>query len=294
LRELLSRARRVVVKIGSRLIGEDPAGRPAALAAEIAALRARGVAFVVVSSGAIALGRKVLGLGERPRELPRLQAAAAVGQGRLMQAWEAAFAAHGIPVAQILLTHDDVGDRGRFLAARHALFALVDEFAAVPIINENDTVATEEIKFGDNDGLAALVVNLVAADALIVLTDVNGLHDADPRAGGRRIPLVTDIDAQAAPVAGGSSSGVGLGGMASSNRRRSPARAACRRWSPRGARPTSCVGCSPETISAPCSCRPTIGWRAANTGSPSRCGRPARSCRRGSGRSPGASPRAIR
>lgn len=213
-RELLPRARRVVVKIGSRLMSEDPEGRPAAIAAEVAALRARGVTAIIVSSGAIALGRQVLGLSERPRELPRLQAAAAVGQGRLMQAWEHAFAAHGIPVGQVLLTHDDMRDRGRFLAARHALFALLD-FGAVPIINENDTVAVEEIKFGDNDGLAALVVNLAGADALVVLTDVNGLHDADPRQGGRRIPLVTDIDAQAVPVAGASTSGVGLGGMAS-------------------------------------------------------------------------------
>jgi len=214
-RELLTRARRVVVKIGSRLMSEDPAGRPAAIAAEVAALRARGVDAVIVSSGAIALGRKALGLEERPRELPRLQAAAAVGQGRLMQHWEQAFAAHGIAVGQVLLTHDDVADRGRFLAARHALFALLDDYRAVPVINENDTVATEEIKFGDNDGLAALVVNLCAADALIVLTDVNGLHDADPARGGTRIPLVTDIDAQAAPVAGGSTSGLGLGGMSS-------------------------------------------------------------------------------
>jgi glutamate 5-kinase len=213
-RELLPRARRVVVKIGSRLMSEDPEGRPAAVAAEVAALRGRGVTCVIVSSGAIALGRQVLGLRERPRELPRLQAAAAVGQGRLMQAWERAFAAHAIPVGQVLLTHDDVADRGRFLAARHALSALLD-FGAVPIVNENDTVAVEEIKFGDNDGLAALVVNLVAADALVVLTDVNGLHDSDPREGGRRIPLVSDIDAQAVPVAGASTSGLGLGGMAS-------------------------------------------------------------------------------
>ncbi len=167
----------------------------------------------MVSSGAIALGRQALGLGERPRELPRLQAAAAVGQNRLMQSWERAFAPHAIPVGQILLTHDDIGDRGRFLAARHALAALL-ELGAVPIINENDTVATDEIRFGDNDGLAALVCNLVAADALVVLTDVNGLHDADPRAGGVRVPLVRDIDREAG-AAGASSSGVGSGGMAS-------------------------------------------------------------------------------
>jgi glutamate 5-kinase len=213
LRTQLARARRVVIKVGSRLINEDPAGRPAALAAEIAGLRAAGRTASVVSSGAIALGRQALGLAERPRELPRLQAAAAVGQNRLMQAWERAFAPHGIAVGQILLTHDDIGDRGRFLAARHALAALL-ELGAVPIINENDTVATEEIRFGDNDALAALVCNLAGADALLVLTDVDGLHDADPRAGGVRVPIVRDIDREAA-AAGGSTSGLGTGGMVS-------------------------------------------------------------------------------
>ncbi len=214
MREALARARRVVVKIGSRLISEDPSGRTSALAAEIAALRARGLEAIVVSSGAIALGRARLGMTERPRELPLLQAAAAVGQGRLMLAWEQAFAPHGITVGQVLLTHDDVRDRGRFLAARHALFALLG-LGVVPIVNENDSTGTDEIKFGDNDGLAALVVNLCAADALIILTDVNGLHDADPAHGGVRIPLVKDIDVEAAPVAGESRSGVGTGGMAS-------------------------------------------------------------------------------
>jgi glutamate 5-kinase len=213
-RDRLARARRVVIKIGSRLINEDPVGRPNAVAAEVAALRGRGVSAVVVSSGAIALGRQALGLAARPAELPRLQAAAAVGQGRLMQAWERAFASFGIPVGQILLTHDDVRARDRFLAARHAIAALLEDFGAVPIINENDTVATDEIKFGDNDGLAALVTNLVGAEALVILTDVNGLHDADPGAGGQRIRVVTDIDRETA-AAGGSASGLGTGGMAS-------------------------------------------------------------------------------
>lgn len=213
MREGLARARRVVIKIGSRLLAEDPVGRPAAVAAEVADLRARGVVCAVVSSGAIALGTAALGMTSRPRELPRLQAAAAVGQNRLMQAWERAFVAHQIPVAQILLTHDDVAARGRFLAARHAIAAVL-ELGAVPIINENDTVATEEIRFGDNDGLAALVTNLLGAEALIILTDVNGLHDADPRSGGVRLPIVRDIDREALG-AGASTSGVGTGGMAS-------------------------------------------------------------------------------
>ncbi len=215
-RERLARARRVVVKVGSRLLRESPVGRPAAIADEIASLRAaRGLEVVVVSSGAIALGLKELGIAERPKELPRLQAAAAVGQGRLMQLWEGAFAAHDLVVGQVLLTHDDVDDRGRFLSARHALGALLD-LKAVPIVNENDTVSVDEIKFGDNDRLAALVCNLVSADALVILTDVNGLHDGDPARGGTRIPLVRDVDAEAAPVAGGTSAGgVGTGGMAS-------------------------------------------------------------------------------
>jgi glutamate 5-kinase len=211
----LGRARRVVVKVGSRLLRESPEGRPAAIAAELASLRtARNLEPVVVSSGAIALGVAKLALAERPRELPRLQAAAAVGQGRLMQHWENAFAPHGLAVAQVLLTHDDVGDRRRFIQARHALFAML-ELGAVPIINENDTVSTDEIKFGDNDRLAALVCNLVGADALVILTDVDGLHDADPAQGGKRIPLVRDVESEAAPVAGGTSGGIGTGGMAS-------------------------------------------------------------------------------
>jgi glutamate 5-kinase len=210
-REELTKARRVVVKIGSRLLAESPAGRPAALADQIVGLRARGVEVIVVSSGAIALGVRALGLARRPAELPALQAAAAAGQSRLMQHWEHAFAAHGVVIGQVLLTHDDMGDRRRFLSARHTLRALLD-LGAVPIINENDTVATEEIKFGDNDQLAALVCNLVSADCLIILTDVEGVRDA----AGQRIPIVRDIDAEAAPAATGTAAdGVGSGGMAS-------------------------------------------------------------------------------
>ena len=214
-RELLTRARRVVVKIGSRLMSEDPAGRPAAIAAEVAALRARGVDAVIVSSGAIALGRKALGLEERPRELPRLQAAAAVGQGRLMQHWEQAFAAHGIAVGQVLLTHDDVADRGRFLAARHALFALLDDYRAVPVINENDTVATNEIRYGDNDRLAARVATMTSADLLVLLSDVDGLYDAPPgnNAKAKRIAQVARITPEIEAMAGAAGSELSRGGM---------------------------------------------------------------------------------
>jgi glutamate 5-kinase len=209
-RSQLIHARRVVVKIGSRLLAESPAGRPAAIADQIAALRQRDVEVIVVSSGAIALGVRRLRLPGRPHDLPSLQAAAAVGQSRLMQHWEHAFAVHDLAIGQVLLTHDDLGDRRRFLSARLTLRALLDH-GVVPIINENDTVATDEIKFGDNDQLAALVVNLIGADALIILTDVEGVRDAT----GVRMPVVRDIEREAAPVAGGSTSGVGSGGMAS-------------------------------------------------------------------------------
>jgi glutamate 5-kinase len=209
-RAALAQAKRVVIKCGSRLIAEAPASRPATIADQVVELRKRGVEVVIVSSGAIALGIGRLRLVARPTELPGLQAAAAVGQSRLMQHWEHAFTAHGVEIGQVLLTHDDLGDRRRFLSARLTLRALLDH-GCVPIINENDTVATEEIKFGDNDQLAALVCNLVSADALIILTDVEGVRDA----AGVRMPIVRDIEREAAPVAGGSTSGVGSGGMAS-------------------------------------------------------------------------------
>ena len=206
----LALARRVVIKIGSRLIAEAPASRPATIADQVALLRRRKIEVVIVSSGAIALGLPRLGFTQRPHEMPELQAAAAVGQSRLMQHWEHGFAAHGIEIGQVLVTHDDLGDRRRFLSARLTLRALLDR-GAVPIINENDTVATEEIKFGDNDQLAALVCNLVSADVLVMLTDVEGVRDAS----GVRMPIVRDIDREAAPVAGKSTSTVGSGGMAS-------------------------------------------------------------------------------
>jgi len=211
-RDLLVRARRIVVKVGSRLLRDSPAGRPAAIADELVSLRAgRELETVVVSSGAIALGMRVLGMGARPHEMPTLQAVAAVGQHALLQHWEHAFAAHRVIIGQVLLTHDDIRERRRFLNARHTLDALLTR-GVVPIVNENDTVAVDEIKYGDNDMLAALVCNLISADALVMLTDVNGVYDAN----GDRIPTVRDIDSEAAPVASSSADGSpGSGGMAS-------------------------------------------------------------------------------
>ena len=200
----LKDVRRVVVKIGSRLIADSPVSRPATIADQVATLRKRGIEVVIVSSGAIALGLPRLKMTARPTEMPELQAAAAVGQSRLMQNWEHAFGAHQIEIGQVLVTHDDLSDRRRFLSARLTLRALLD-LGVVPIINENDTVATEEIKFGDNDQLAALVCNLVSADVLVILTDVEGVRDAS----GVRMPIVHDIDREAVPVAGGSTSSGG-------------------------------------------------------------------------------------
>jgi glutamate 5-kinase len=211
----LKSARRVVVKIGSRLLAEQTDARVAMLAAEAKALRTRGVEVVIVTSGAIALGWRRLGYTERPRTIPGLQAAAAVGQGHLIHAYQRALAAHDLAAAQVLLTHDDVGNRRRYLNARLAFGELL-RAGAVPVVNENDTVSVDEIKFGDNDRLAALCTSLIEADALVILTDVDGLYDGDPAAGAALIPEVRDIDREAVGVAGVSSGdAVGTGGMAS-------------------------------------------------------------------------------
>ena len=209
-REGLRDARRIVVKIGSRsLSAADGDAKLAALASQIAAERAVGRAVVLVSSGAIAIGIARLGLEGRPKAIAKLQAAAAAGQSRLMRFWEDAFAAHSIGVAQVLLTHADLADRDRYLNARAAIDALL-ELEALPVINENDTVAVEEIRFGDNDQLAAMVATLVGADLLVLLTDVEGLLDD----AGHRLPVVTgeqDVEPLIRPV----TSEVGVGGMRS-------------------------------------------------------------------------------
>jgi glutamate 5-kinase len=181
-RRQLGRVRRLVVKVGTSLItapasGPDP-DRIAALAMELAAAR-EGREVVLVSSGAIATGMARLALPARPRSIPEKQAAAAVGQSALMWHYEAAFKRHGIAVGQVLLTAQDIADRARYLNARNTLLALL-RFGVVPIVNENDTVAVEEIKVGDNDNLSALVASLIDADLLVLLTDVEGLYTSDP------------------------------------------------------------------------------------------------------------------
>jgi len=190
-RASLTRARRVVVKIGSRTLAGD-AGVFDRMAEAVAARRA--TSFVVVSSGAIALGMKKLGYRARPKEMAKLQAAAAAGQSLLMRAYEEAFGARGVAVAQVLLTHADLADRTRANNARAALGALL-EAGAVPILNENDSVAVEEIKFGDNDQLAAMVAPLVDAELVVLLSDVEGLLDGE----GRRVPVVRDVATEAMP-----------------------------------------------------------------------------------------------
>ena len=176
--------RPLVVKLGSSLV-VDGDGKPRraflrARAREIADVVENGTPVCVVSSGAIALGLRRLQLTRRPTSLPRLQAASALGKAELQRAWQDAFQSHGIDTAQILLTHADLADRERYLNARSTLLTLL-RLGAVPIINENDTVITDEIKFGDNDTLGALVANLIEADVLVLLTDQRGLYTADPR-----------------------------------------------------------------------------------------------------------------
>jgi glutamate 5-kinase len=207
LRARLPKARRIVLKIGSKSLASGDAW--SRLAEEIRAMRDAGRQVVVVSSGAIALGIGRLGLRARPKDMPRLQAAAAAGQSALMQRWEAALGEVGLGAAQVLLTHADLADRTRSNNAQRALLALLDA-GLVPIINENDAVSVEEIKFGDNDQLASMVVPLVGGDLLLLLSDVEGLLDEQ----GARVPFVRNPK-DVAHLAGGSTSGVGTGGMTS-------------------------------------------------------------------------------
>jgi glutamate 5-kinase len=218
-RPALSRIRRVVVKVGSGLVttpGEGPSSEHIGrIAADLSALVHEGREVALVTSGAIATGVARLGLTARPRSIPEKQAAAAVGQSALMWEYEQAFKKHGIPVGQVLLTGQDISDRSRYLNARNTLLALL-EFGVLPVINENDTVAVDEIKVGDNDNLAALVAHLIDADLLVLLTDVDGLYTGNPRQdpSARRLETVEAITDQIQRMVYDASARVSVGGMA--------------------------------------------------------------------------------
>ncbi|ATC33321.1 glutamate 5-kinase [Caulobacter vibrioides] len=221
-REAFEAARRIVFKVGSALLVDAETGAAnrawlEAFCTDAAALRAAGKQVLVVSSGAVALGRRRLGLSSQRATLPEKQAAAAAGQSLLMRAWEEAFEPHGIGVAQILLTRDDTEMRRRWLNARATTETLMG-LGVVPVVNENDTVVTEEIRYGDNDRLAARVAQMAGADLLVLLSDIDGLYTADPRKNPKaeHIALVSEITPEIAGMAEGANAaaGVGTGGMA--------------------------------------------------------------------------------
>jgi len=215
---MLKKVRRIVVKVGSSILASREMGLHRAifsqLAKEISDLKSQGYEIILVSSGAIAAGMEKLGFQNRPQTITQKQAAAAVGQTRLMNIYENYFSRHQQTVAQVLLTHDDLSDRRRFMNARNTLQALL-KLGIIPIINENDTVAVDEIKVGDNDNLSALITNLIEADLLIILTDIDGLCDADPRYNpqARCIPLIEDIDMGMEGAVGGTGGEWRVGGM---------------------------------------------------------------------------------
>ena len=218
MRNRIRKAKRWVVKVGSSLVTADGAGldlnATRAWAEQIVRLKQAGCEVVLVSSGSIAEGMNRLGWKQRPSAVHELQAAAAVGQMGLIQAYESDFKKHGIHTAQILLTHDDLANRRRYLNARSTLQTLMD-LGVTPIINENDTVTTDEIMFGDNDTLSALVANLIDAETLVILTDQKGLYDKDPRANpdAKLVERATAGDPALLRMAGPSGSAIGKGGM---------------------------------------------------------------------------------
>lgn len=218
MREKVAKAQRLVVKIGSALLTNDGQGLDVARIGlwveQIAQLRAQGKEVVLVSSGSIAAGMKRLGFSSRPTQVNELQAAAAVGQMELVGVYESHFEKHGLCTAQILLTHDDLSNRRRYLNARSSLRTLLN-FGVVPIVNENDTVVTDEIRFGDNDTLGALVANLVEADVLIILTDQHGLFDKNPRDHDDAVLIshASATDERLEAMASGGAGLLGSGGM---------------------------------------------------------------------------------
>lgn len=217
-KQILRRSRRIVVKIGSQILS-SAAGleeqRMERLVRDIAELHNQGKEVVVVSSGAIAAGMTRLGRKQRPRTIPEKQALAAVGQIKLMALYERFFSGFEKSVAQVLLTHEDLANRQRYINAKHT-FQMLLEAGIIPVVNENDTVAVEEMKFGDNDHLSALVATLLGADLLVILSDVEGVYDRDPRVhkDARLIPLVRDIRKVKENIVGESRSSFGTGGIA--------------------------------------------------------------------------------
>ena len=214
---ILHRARRVVIKIGSQILSSQTGieeGRVKGLVRDLAELHDQKRDIIVVSSGAVAAGMTRLGVKERPKTIPQKQALAAVGQIKLMALYERYFSRFEKNVAQVLLTHEDLANRQRYLNAKHT-FQMLLESSIIPIVNENDTVAVEEMKFGDNDHLSSLVATLLEADLLVILSDVQGVYDRDPRMHGdaRLIPLITDIKGTAPTISGGSQSEFGTGGI---------------------------------------------------------------------------------
>ncbi|HEX3728374.1 MAG TPA: glutamate 5-kinase [Opitutaceae bacterium] len=249
--------RRIVVKLGTGVltsgVGQLDPARIAALCGQFAALRAQGVELFVVSSGAIALGMGILGLARRPQEMARKQACAAIGQNRLMETWRAGFAPHGLPVAQALLTHEDLRGRDRHLGVKETLRQIV-AYGAIPIINENDTVSSAEIKFGENDTLSALVASLVGADYLFILSTAPGLIDL--KGTGEIVPWVEKITPKIEAMAGGTTSETAVGGMISKiSAAKIAVRAGCGVFIASGAEPDIVprllAGTAPGTFFAP-------------------------------------------
>ncbi len=217
-KSVIEKATRIVIKLGSNVL-TTPGWKLdrkvfADIARTIAKAKKRKNEFILVSSGAIAAGMGTLGFSERPKLIPLEQAAAAIGQISLMGLYQRLFSQHGFSVAQVLLTHSDLKDRKRFLNARHALSSLL-AYNVIPIINENDSTVVDEIRFGDNDHLSALVTNLVQADLLVILTDIDGLYDRDPKVcpKARPIPLVENVTAEIEKIADGTRSTISRGGM---------------------------------------------------------------------------------
>jgi len=219
-KKILGKVKRIVVKVGSSILASVEKGLHyevfSHLSKEISDLKRQGYEIVLVSSGAIAAGMEKLGYKTRPQDITQKQATAAVGQTRLMNIYESYFSRYQQMVAQVLLTRDDLSHRRRFLNARNTLLTLL-ELGIIPVINENDTVVVDEIKFGDNDNLSALITNLIGADLLLVLTDIDGLCDSDPKVNphARCIPLVEDIDMDMEGIVGETTSQMSVGGMIS-------------------------------------------------------------------------------